>query len=148
MDWRHSHHLIEIRYQQWFTQLDRYIFKRRKNNTNSLGDITFLIHLSLLICSTASQVLLLPAFYFTVAHLVMPEPTHLSATSIYHTPFIILICHFLFKGTGLSFWIPGLIYSSRNMHLACITSTSCGSLLSQAHWRISVALASKILNET
>lgn len=27
MDRRHSHHLIEIRYQQWFMQSDRYIFK-------------------------------------------------------------------------------------------------------------------------
>ena len=41
MDWRHSHHLIEIRYQQWFTQPDRYIFKWGKKNTNSLRDIAF-----------------------------------------------------------------------------------------------------------
>lgn len=107
-----------------------------------------LCHHSLVICSSASQVLLLPAFsYFTVVHLVMLEPIRLSATSIRHTPFIIPICHFLFKGIDLSFWIPGLIYSSRNMYLSCITSTSCGSLISQAHWRISVGLPSEILNE-
>lgn len=107
-----------------------------------------LCHQSLFICSSASQVLLPPAFsYFPVAHLVTLELTHLSATSISQTPFIILICRFLSKGTSLSFWVPGLIYSSRNMYLSCITSTSHRSLISQACWRNSMGLPSKILND-
>lgn len=86
-------------------------------------------HHSLFICSSASHIPLLPVFsYFTAAHLDMLEPTCLSATATCHTPFIILICCFLFKSTTLSFWIPGLTYSSRSTCLSCITFTSHGSL--------------------
>lgn len=65
-----------------------------------------------------------------------------SSPSTCHTPFLMLICHILFKGSGLSFWIPGFLYSSRNMYLYLFLLPLMDLL-----WRISVGLPSKILNE-
>lgn len=65
-----------------------------------------------------------------------------SSPSTCHTPFLMLICHILFKGSGLSFWIPGFLYSSRNMYLYVFLLPLMDLL-----WRISVGLPSKILNE-
>lgn len=91
-------------------------------------------------CSSGSQVL--PA---SAAHSGPSRKAWASSSfspSICHTPFLTLICHISFKGSGLAFWIPGFIYSSRNMYLYAVLLPLVDLL-----WRISGGLPSKILNE-
>lgn len=84
MDRRHSHHLIEIRYQQWFMQSDRYIFKWGKKNANSQGDITFLLcHHLPSICSSlprSCSILDAPALPRAIFESILPVPF------LHHTP--------------------------------------------------------------
>lgn len=82
-----------------------------------------------------------PAFTVLLTEF-FPWPSSSLSPSICHTPFLILMCQTSFKGSGLPFWIPGLIYSSRNMYLYSWLLPVVDLL-----WRVSGGLPSKILNE-
>lgn len=78
----------------------------------------------------------------TEAHPVKLEPAHPPAPrSVTHLSWC-WSAVFYSKALVLSFWIPGFIYSSRNMYLHALLVPLMDLL-----WRITVGLPSKILNE-